>query len=662
MALLAGPVAVGPRSSPSRAVFGAHETNLGRGRALSERHVAYYAARAAGGAGVVVTETASVHPSDWPYERAPLAERCAEGWRAIALACAPHGTLVLGGLGHAGGQGTSAFSRAAMLAPSPVADPATREQPGEVDEEDLEEVVAGFGAAASLAARCGLGGVEVDAGVRSLLRQFHSRLTNTRQDRYGADRLAVTRAALEAARRGLGAGGVLALRLSCDELAPWGGVTPEDAAGQVDELADLVDLLVVVRGGPYALDAYRPGALAGEAVNLGLATRLRAVVAGRAAVVLQGSVVEVATAEAALATGAADLVEMTRAQIAEPRLVELVRAGTPERVRPCVLCNQACAARDARNPLVSCIGEPSSGHETVEPAPAGRAREPGPALVVGGGPAGLECARVLAARGHAVRLAEASDRLGGALARAAVGPGRERLGRLVAFLEAECRRLGVRIELGRRLEPPAIEAARAAGVAVVLATGSRPATERLVGLGLAAVPGGGVPAAHDVLAVLEAGAGSLPEGPVAVDDPVGGPVGVAIAEWLAAGGRDVAIVSPDRVAGRDLARSGDLVAANGRLERAGVRRELRCRIVAAAPEGIVLEDRFTDARRLLACAAVVDCGHRLPDERCSVPGIARAGDCVAPRSVLEAVLEGRRRALEVAGAPDAGRPLAGATT
>jgi len=97
-------------------MFGPHETNLGRGRSFSDRHVAYYEARAAGGAGVVVTETASVHPSDWPYERAPLAESCGPGWSAVAAACHPHGTLVLAGLGHCGGQGSSAYSQSVLWA------------------------------------------------------------------------------------------------------------------------------------------------------------------------------------------------------------------------------------------------------------------------------------------------------------------------------------------------------------------------------------------------------------------------------------------------------------------------------------------------------------------------------------------------------------------
>jgi len=377
----------------------------------------------------------------------------------------------------------------------------------------------------------------------------------------------------------------------------------------------------------------------------------------------------VAMAEQVLAQEKADLVEMTRAQIAEPRLVELVRAGTPERVRPCVLCNQACCVRDARNPLVSCIGEPSSGYETdeaaVEGLPAGTG-SPGSAkvLVAGGGPAGLECARVAAERGFEVHLVEASDRLGGALTRAAVGPGQERLSLLTSWLAAECARLGVRLELSCSLAPEDLDRALAEGVAVVLATGSRPNLERLWALGLGNRKGNrkddgsgsvqpdpeGVPIGIDGLAVLDGGLGILPEGPLVVDDPIGGPIGVAMAEWLAAGGKTVAIVTQDPVAGNGLSRTGDLSAANGRLARAGVRRELRCRIVGVGSGEVVLEDVLTGERRQLPCVAVVDCGHRLADDRLwsTRSNLVRAGDCVAPRTALEAILEGRRRAVGLA--------------
>ena len=643
---LTGPVDIGPRRAPSRVVFGPHETNLGVGRSIGPRHVAYYEARAAGGAGVIVTETASVHVSDWPYERAPLASACGSGWRTVAEACRPHGTVVLAGLGHAGGQGSSAYSQSVLWAPSPVADVASRELPMAMGRPELVALVEGFVLSARAAVDAGLDGVELDAGPLSVLRQFHSGLTNQRDDDYGHDRLRLTREVLDAVRRAVGPDVVVGLRLSCDELAPWAGVTPEHAAGQVDALADAVDLLTVVRGGPYSATAYRPDAHTPDGFNVGLCTAMRQAAAGRVPVVLQGSVVDPAMAGAALADGTADLVEMTRAQIADPRLVTKVRAGATPTIRPCILCNQACRVRDNRNPLISCVGEPRSGHETTDLDPevvGADPDQPVDALVVGAGPAGLECARVLALRGHRVRVVERTDRTGGALRAAAVGPGRHRLAELPAWLAAECDRLGVSVATGVEVGATDLDAAAAAGTTVVLTTGGRPAPS--------GVPDDGSVAVVDVAGALTGDPGSLSEGPVLVHDTVGGPIGVGVAEWLAAAGRDVAFVTADQIAGTLLSLTGDLADANTRLQQAGVRRELRSLLRRLADGQAELQDPWTGATRQVPVAVVVECGHRLPEESLYLdrPGTARAGDCVAPRTVLEAVLEGRRLALELCG-------------
>ncbi|MBL7517957.1 FAD-dependent oxidoreductase, partial [Frankia sp. CNm7] len=345
-------------------------------------------------------------------------------------------------------------------------------------------------------------------------------------------------------------------------------------------------------------------------------------------------------------------VEMTGAQIADRELGATARAGDAARVRPCLLCNQACRVRDNRNPIVSCVGEPRSGHETEDLPVEGTDARARDALVVGGGPAGLEAARVLATRGHRVTLTTNDTVLGGALRGAAVGPGRERLALLVDWLAAECERLGVRFRFEKTVTAADLDAAEAAGTAVILATGSVTA-----GRAYPAPPDAAPVDSWPALSLLEAGtADVLPGGPVVVHDPVGGPVAIGIAEWLAAAGRDVALVTPDQVAGTLLSLTGDLAPANTRLAQAGVRRELRALIREVGDGRAVLEDVWTGARREIGCAAVVDCGHRLPREDLYLerPGTPRAGDCVAPRTALEAVLEGRRRALEVGAA--AGRP------
>jgi hypothetical protein len=139
----------------------------------------------------------------------------------------------------------------------------------------------------------------------------------------------------------------------------------------------------------------------------------------------------------------------------------------------------------------------------------------------------------------------------------------------------------------------------------------------------------------------------VPPGTVLVHDPVGGPVGVSVAEKLAEQGRTVRIVTQDPIVGTLLSLTGDLADCNTRLQRAGVTRELKALLRKASDGKALLEDVWTGAQRTVPADVVVDCGHRLPNEDLYVSGTPRAGDCVAPRTVLEAVLEGRRVAQEL---------------
>ncbi|MFC7329806.1 mycofactocin system FadH/OYE family oxidoreductase 1 [Marinactinospora rubrisoli] len=624
----------------NRLVFGPHATNLGRGRALSERHVAYYRRRAAGGAGIVVTETASVLPNDRPYERAPLAAECGAGWAAIADACRDTGSLVFGALGHSGQQGASGDGPA-LWAPSRVSGPVGGEVPVEMDAGEIDATVAAFASAAELAVRSGLDGVEIDAGPRALIRQFLSGLTNLRDDGYGgAHRARLAHEVLAEVRAAIGRQAVLGLRLSCDELAP-GGLVPEAAARLAAELAGRarVDYVTVVRGSTFSPDADRPDAHTPPGFATTAARRMRSWLPREVAVCAQGSIVDPEMADTLVADGTAQLVEMTRAHIADAELGAKLATGVPERVRPCVLCNAACQVRHPGSSVVSCIADPRSGYEAEDPFEVKRAGRTREVLVIGAGPAGLETARVAASAGHRVLVVEAAQQTGGMLRVAAAGAGRERLALLADWLTAECLRLGVRIDTGYCADPSDIDAWLATGGAVVLCTGGLP--------GKVDYP---VRSGVMVLDAAEALRHGVAEGAVAVHDPVGGPVAVSVAERLAADGRSVTLITPDHLVGARLAHTGDQAAASARLARAGVRVISRSRPRAAGGGVVEVTHVYTGSTATVPADVLVDCGFRLPaDELWRGPrlGLTRAGDAVAPRGVYEAILDGRRAARDL---------------
>ena len=628
VATLLDPVDLGPRRAPNRVLFGPHPTNLGDERRFSARHIAYYERRARGGCGTIVVEEAAVHTSDWPYERSPLAAHAAPGWSRIADAVHRHGALCIAALGHTGGQGSSAYSQRELWAPSRVPEVNAREVPKWMEPTDIDAVIDGFARAARAAAAAGCDGVEINAGQHSLVRQFLSGLTNHRDDEWGSERVRFARDVIAAVRDATGNALTVGLRLSCDELAPWAGITPEAATDLVAVLAPSVDYLVIVRGAIFSVEQTRPDWHVPAGFNRDLCAAMRPH-AGGTPVVLQGSVVDVSFAEAAIAEGVCDLVEMTRAQIAEPDLVTYCRTGETSRIRPCLRCNQACMVRDARNPIVSCVVEPSAGYEATESFdtdPGERRR----VLVLGAGPAGLEAARTAALLGHDVRVVERDTQPGG-LARVA-GPGAP----LVDWQLRELHRLGVPIALGHADAEPEAEAEAEADEIVLQCTGGRPGRRSYT-----IEPGAAVADIEDIVQQRI----ELPTtGAVVIHDPIGGPIGVALAESL---GDRAVLVTPDNIAGNELSRTGDLAPANTRLQQRGVHIERRSILRTVTKRDVELEDRFTGDRRRIEAVALVDCGFRLPDDAHPQAHL-RAGDCVAPRTLLEAVLEGRRAAHAVA--------------
>lgn len=633
------PLRLGASTARNRIVFAPHTTNLALDGLPDEDCIAYYERRAGGGAGVIVLEEAQVHPSSLPYQRAirgydPAA---VTAYRRLAERLHALGALVILQLNHAGMQGTGHIDKRELWAPSPVPNAATLEMPKVMEPEDIAAVVEGFGRVARHATEAGLDGVEVNAGQFSLVRQFLSGLTNQRDDEYGEDRLRFGRKVLAAVRREA-SGRIVGLRLSCDELAPWAGITPEAAPALAAALAPEVDYVSVVTGSIYSPHATRAGMHRPPGYALGLAASVRAAVDG-VPVFASGSLVDAAQASEALSTHQADAVEMTRALIADPDLPLKVSEGRGHEIRPCIRCNQDCVVRSASNARVSCIHNPEAGWERGWPPikPASRARR---VLVVGGGPAGLEAARVAALRGHQVTLLERAAALGGTPRLVAAAGQRHPLGDVPAWLEARLAELPVEVRLG-------VEATAAAALDldpewVVLATGGR-ARE--------------LPPTW--LTVRQALAGELPgTGRVLVVDRQGGYPAIDAARAAAERGRPVTFLTEDTFCSSQLGATAELTPWYQAAAALGIELRPLTAVTAAEPGRLRVRHRFSDEpeadQEWVEADCVVLADHEVPEDglyhalQASGPEVRRAGDCLAPRRVLQAVLEGGRVGREIA--------------
>jgi 2,4-dienoyl-CoA reductase-like NADH-dependent reductase (Old Yellow Enzyme family) len=673
------PLALGRVVLPTRIVFGAHLTNFGHGNLYTERHRAYYAERAAGGAGLIVAEAMTVHPQDWPYEHVPFGHREAvvPSLKALggAVREANPDTVLLAQLNHTGGQCAGRLLRQSPWAPSPMVDVASKRVAREMLAEEIAQVVAGFGAAAARVVGAGWAGVEVNAGQWSLVRQFLSALTNQREDPYGGDadrRARFLLEVVEAVRHAIGTDAVLGVKLCGDELAPWGGLTPQDAEALAGRLAaqGALDYLSLEIGGPYSThltDAAMPTA---QGFGAHLAGPVRAAlrkVGSPLAVFAEGRIESVEFAERLIATGEADGCVMTRALLSDPRLPRKLAARSllpalpedAEPVRPHVGHLRYFCVRGDWNRPVGDLANPRAGREAllqgVQPVPEARppsAPDGRPVLVIGGGPAGCEAAITLARQGWAVTLVEARSRPGGWAARLAeTCVAREEFAPLVAYHAALLERWGVEVHLGLRLSGDEAQVAGRpwdayARIYVAVGAEAPPSELRTEAATCAVVT---------ARALLDDPAPPLPVpgAAVVVDTEYGFRMGNAV-EWLLARNWRVDVVSPDLFVGRELVESSEFLwfqrvaaARASGLPPAVLRPRLAARLLRG--KALLCADRFSGQETVLEpldlvvlaqpevpAAALYDALARRH------PAVQRIGDARAPRQMGEAIAQAYR--------------------
>ncbi|MFC8069581.1 mycofactocin system FadH/OYE family oxidoreductase 2 [Streptomyces sp. NPDC057293] len=641
---LFSPLRVGPLTVANRIVFSAHLTNYAENGLPSEQHAAYYAARAAGGAGLIITEEHSTHVTDWPYEKLIHGYRPAAvpGYRRITEAVHAHGTPILAQLNHNGGQASSMYSRLPVWAPSAVPDPLFREVPKAVTTAEIAEIVAGYATVAAHCAEGGFDGVELQCSHSSVVRGFLSPATNLRTDAYGGSLDNRTRILLEiihAVREALGPDRALGVRLCGDELIE-GGTTIEEAVetarrveatGKVDYINTSIG---VATSTLYMIEASM-SVPPGYALYVSNAIR-RAV---RLPVIGVGRIKDPVQAERALAEGHCDLVGVVRGQIADPDFAAKARAGHTPAIRTCLSCNQECVGRMGLNRWLGCVENPRAGREAVPlPPPGPRPRK---VLVVGGGPAGLQAAATAAQRGHRVTLYEREPATGGQVAVAATAPNRAEFLDVVRNLLAECHRSGVDIRTRAEATAPSLLAE--APDAVVLATGARPRAPYWAG---------GLRRVVDVRDVLEGRAAPAAGERVLVADELGFHQATSVAELLADRGCRVRISTPGMVVGQDLGITLDQETYEVRAHAKGIEHATDQVVTAAAETDGELELQIlthttgeTAAERYdwVVCAVhqdpVDDLWHALRDAPFAVH---RVGDCLTPRRAHAAVVEGHR--------------------
>ena len=652
---LFSPLALGSLTIRNRIFSSGHDTVMAEDGRVSDRLVAYHAARAEGGVGLIVVQVAAVHPSAeyTSHTLRAIDDSCIPGFAALAEAVHAGGAGILGQVFHGGREIMDSDDGTApvALAPSSVPNERFHVMPRAMPAGLIREVIDGFGAAAARMREAGLDGVEIVASHGYLPAQFLSPRVNVRTDAYGGTpegRLRFLRETIDAIRARVGPETVVGLRISIDEKAP-DGLTPDESLAALAALdADGgLDYVNVVAGSSATLagsDHIVPPMTMPNDYTAPLAAMAKRVV--RVPVLVAGRVNQPQEAERILASGQADAVAMTRALISDPLLPRKAAAGDLDAIRACVGCDQACIGHFHAGYPISCIQYPESGREREygtmrRVGPAGRRR----VLVAGGGPAGLKAAIVAAERGHDVTLHEAGRRVGGQVLLAERLPGRAEFGGVVTNLAGEAARAGVRIVTGSVVDADVV--AREAPDVVVVATGARPYRPSLE-----LAEGAVVPDAWEIIRGTR-----VPDGRVVVVDWRCDWIGPGVAQILAAAGHRVTLATNGYVPGfriQQYVRDATISA----LARARVEVRTLVRPFGYDGEAVFLQDTLTEEAVVVegVSALVLATGH-VPDasladalagrgDITSAAGrpveVHAIGDCLSPRTVEEAVLEGLR--------------------
>ena len=546
---LFAPLEVGPVRLKNRIVRSAHGTLM-----TGERLIAYHEARAAGGVALSTMEATGVHanaPSLIPLYN----DDCIPFFRELTARMRPYGMAMFQQIYHPG-SATRPRKAQTQLSSSAIPNPMVNGIPTEMTVSEISEMVEAFGQAARRCREGGLDGIDLHASSGYLIEQFLSPATNVREDEYGGsleNRMRFLLQILEVVRDAVGNDYCVGIRLPNEEYIP-GGLSPGDIAEIARVVEPHVDYVSLHMGSYwrfYTLLAPMDVPLANE-----MPANERIIGHGAERLtkptMVVGRIMTLDDAERIVDSGAADMVSMVRALIADPELVNKSRRGEAHLVRPCIGSNMGCVGQLMSTGALGCVVNVAAARETtVAFDPPGPADVRKRVLVIGGGPAGLEAARTAALRGHEVHLFEATRRLGGQVAIAATAPHRSDLGAITEWLTSEIERLGVSITLNTWVDPDVVAAL--APDDVILATGVVPRRDGFqLTTPIDPVPGHDLPHVFTSWDVFGFGGRAELVGPAVVYDDTGTFEAISVADTLLEAGLAVTMVARNDAIGATL--------------------------------------------------------------------------------------------------------------
>ncbi len=653
---LFSPLTIRGATLRNRIVFGSHTANMAEQGLPGERHLGYYRERAIGGAGMIVVEPVPVHETALLTRGnfRPGSDEVIPHFRKITEAVKAEGAVICNQLYHVGQHGD--FDNSFQPNWSPSGLPSFHDSDGshQMSEAEIEVAIESFVQAARRARDAGFQGVELFAAYNALIDQFWTPFNNRRDDRWGGSLENRCRFGAEIASRIRKMAGEdfiigLAINLHPEIEASLSIEATQEVLAWFDQRA-LFDYVTCGTGSYFDFTGLIPTVFFADKLGAPYAEALKSV-CKHIKVQAESHIRTPENAEYVISSGQADTVSIVRGQIADPHLANKAKEGRPEDIRPCLSCNQMCWGRRFRDYWISCLINPSAGREfewggdRFTPAD-----KPKKVLVVGGGPAGLEAARVAAERGHRVTLAEASDKLGGQFRLAGMQPRRHQIIDYIDWQERQLNKLQVEVRLNTPMDAEEVTAFGAD--VVIMATGSQPAgdgfqrafpyLDRLPG-----IENGNVFSAEEVMARQ-----ARPGKRVVLLDEGGNWKGAGTALHLAENGHEVTLVTPLGMVAKEVERTSADIPIRKRLKGLGATFHTDAAVKEWRGNAAVITDFASPEVVVEADTLVIASTNKADDWLAreldgSGLDMIEVGDSVAARTAVMAIYEGRKKAMEI---------------